>query len=47
MTELIFREGKRTDKLRFIIGHNLLPINFIDETYEKYEVKSEDSYVSV
>uniref|UniRef100_A0A8R1TR62 Alpha/beta hydrolase fold-3 domain-containing protein n=2 Tax=Onchocerca TaxID=6281 RepID=A0A8R1TR62_ONCVO len=41
----IRREGKEADKLRFITEHNLLPINFIDETDEKFEVESEDDYL--
>uniref|UniRef100_A0A1I7VNX3 Abhydrolase_3 domain-containing protein n=1 Tax=Loa loa TaxID=7209 RepID=A0A1I7VNX3_LOALO len=38
-------EGKQADKLRSIIGHDLLPISFINETDEKFVVESEDEYV--
>uniref|UniRef100_A0A1I7VNW9 Abhydrolase_3 domain-containing protein n=1 Tax=Loa loa TaxID=7209 RepID=A0A1I7VNW9_LOALO len=41
----IRREGKQADKLRSIIGHDLLPISFINETDEKFVVESEDEYV--
>lgn len=47
MKELICREGKQDSKLQFIIGHNLLPIKFIDKTDKKFEVQSVDDNVSL
>ncbi|CAG9539375.1 unnamed protein product [Cercopithifilaria johnstoni] len=38
----IRREGKQIHKLQLIIGHNLLPIGFVDKTDKKFEVESVD-----